>query len=96
MQGYPTSCNRFLCHLICLKHIKIAIKTTIKDEVRGKWNNKVKLLVMQGDFVNLLIEEQESITWQCIIRKMPRNVMSFAARLSTNSLATPDNLKRWG
>ena len=27
---------------------------------------------------------------------MPRNVMSFAARLSTNSLATPSNLVRWG
>ena len=27
---------------------------------------------------------------------MPRNVMSFAARLATNSLASPDNLRRWG
>ena len=45
---------------------------------------------------NLLIEENESITWQSIIRSMPRNVMSFAARLATNSLASPDNLRRWG
>ena len=51
---------------------------------------------MQGDFTNLLIEEEESVTWQSIIRKMPRNVMSFAARLCTNSLNSPDNLVRWG
>ena len=27
---------------------------------------------------------------------MPRGVMAFAMRLSTNSLPSPDNLKRWG
>ena len=27
---------------------------------------------------------------------VPKEVMSFAARAATNSLATPDNLKRWG
>ena len=51
---------------------------------------------MQGDFTNLLIEEKKCVTWQSIARKVPRNVMSFAARLSTNSLASPDNLRRWG
>ena len=51
---------------------------------------------MQGDFAKLLEEEKESVTWQSIAQKVPRNVMAFAARLSTNSLASPDNLKRWG
>ena len=51
---------------------------------------------MQGDFLNLLIEEEQSITWRSIIRNMPRNVMSFATRLCTNSLNSPDNLVRWG
>jgi hypothetical protein len=51
---------------------------------------------MQGDFTKLLIEHNESVTWQSVIRNMPRNVLSFATRLTTNSLATPDNLKRWG
>jgi hypothetical protein len=51
---------------------------------------------MQGDFASLLIEEEQSVTWQSVARKMPRNVMAFAARLATNSLASPDNLKRWG
>ena len=51
---------------------------------------------MQGDFAALLMEEKQNVTWQSISRKVPRNVMAFAARLSTNSLASPDNLKRWG
>ena len=51
---------------------------------------------MQGEFTQLLIEEKESATWQSIVRNVPRNAMSFAARLSTNALATPDNLVRWG
>ena len=51
---------------------------------------------MQGDFAKLLVEEKQSVTWQNIARKVPRNVMAFAARLSTNSLASPNNLKRWG
>ena len=47
---------------------------------------------MQGDFTNLLIEEKQCVTWQSI----SRSIMSFAARLSTNSMASPDNLRRWG
>ena len=73
-----------------------AIKTSIKEEVTYTWNNKVRHLTIQGEFVQLLVEEEQSVTWQSIIRKMPRNVMSFAARLCTNSLNSPDNLVRWG
>ena len=52
---------------------------------------------MQGNFTKLLVEEKQSVTkLQSIARKVTRNVMAFAARLSTNSLASPDNLKRWG
>ena len=44
----------------------------------------------------LLIEENKNVTWQRIARKMPRNVMAFATQISTNSLPSPDTLKRWG
>ena len=56
-------------------------KTNI--DVKDKWDGKVKSLLMQGDFASLLIEEKHCVTWQSIARKVPRNVMSFAARLST-------------
>ena len=75
---------------------KRAVKKSLNETVMEKWNVKVKQLTMQGDFLGLLAEEQQSMTWQSVIRKMPRNVMAFATRLCTNSLNSPDNLVRWG
>ena len=51
---------------------------------------------MQGDFLKLLIEEKENVTWQALIRNVPRGIMSFALNSVTNTLPSPDNLKRWG
>ena len=51
---------------------------------------------MQGEFAKLLIDEQENITWRSIINNVPRGVMSFALNSTTNTLPTPDNLRRWG
>ena len=71
-------------------------------EENYQWRNKTQLehwnyqSTMQGDFAGLLIEEELSVTWQSVERKMPRNMIAFAARLATNSLASPDNLKRCG
>ena len=50
---------------------------------------------MQGDFVKLLESEQSNVTWKSIIYGVPKGVMAFAMRSSTNTLATPDNLRRW-
>ena len=36
------------------------------------------------------------MTWQSWIRNVPRGVLSFALKSSTNTLPTPDNLVRWG
>ena len=51
---------------------------------------------MQGDFIELLNKEDEDITWKSIIYGVPKGAMSFACRAATNSLATNDNLVRWG
>ena len=51
---------------------------------------------MQGEFTQLLIEEEESVTWQSIVRGLPRNIMSFCVKLASNALPSPDNLRRWG
>ena len=51
---------------------------------------------MQGDFTKLLMEEKENVTWKSIINNVPRGVLSFALNSATNTLATPDNLRRWG
>ena len=75
---------------------KEAIKKSIQEETLQIWNNKVEHLTMQGDFLKLLIEEKESVTWQALIRNVPRGIMSFALNSVTNTLPSPDNLKRWG
>ena len=77
-------------------NVKNVVRKSVQAHIKDTWNEKVKRLTMQGDFANLLIEEQESVTWQSVIRQMPRHVLAFAARLSTNSLNSPDNLARWG
>ena len=53
-------------------------------------------LTFQGEFLKLLQEEEQNITWKSYIYAVPRRVMVFAIVASTNSLATPDNLARWG
>ena len=68
----------------------------VQEETVQIWNDRVGKLTMQGDLAKLLIEEKECITWQSIIRSVPRGVVSFALNSATNTFPTPDNLKRWG
>ena len=50
----------------------------------------------QGEMLRLLEEEGQDVSWKATIHRVPRGVMAFAVRAGTNSLATPDNLARWG
>ena len=82
-----------------LKHqlpkLKVAVRQEVQFNYLEQWNSRVKDLLVQGDFLNLLISEQTNVSWQSIIYGVPKGVMQFAMRSSTNTLATPDNLKRW-
>ena len=75
---------------------KKEVNTSIKEETLAMWNKKGQKLTLQGDFVKLLIKEQENVSWKSIINNIPKGVLSFALRASVNGLPTPDNLKRWG
>ena len=75
---------------------KQATKFSIQKFTIEQWNTKVHNLAMQGDFATLLIEEKKNVTWQSIIHNIPRGVLSFALNSTTNTLPTPDNLRRWG
>ena len=50
----------------------------------------------QGEMLSLLEKERQDISWKASIFRVPRGVMAFAVRAGTNTLATPDNLARWG
>ena len=75
---------------------KDAMKAQVQLEYLDRWNDRVQKLVIQGDFLNLLISEQSNVDWKSFIYGVPKGVMEFAMRSATNILATPDNLKRWG
>ena len=75
---------------------KKANKDTLKEESLKLWNEKVGKLVMQGDFINLLAEEKENVTWQSMLYNLPKGILPFALKATTNTLNTPDNLRRWG
>ena len=79
-----------------VQRAKKAMTKSVKEETLHNWNNKVKKLTFQGDFINLLIEEESNITWKSIINNIPKGVLSFAVKACVNGLNTPDNLKRWG
>ena len=81
---------------ILIYKAKKAMNQSLKEETLATWNNKVKKLTLQGEFLNLLIEEQTNVTWQSICNNIPKGVLSFALKASVNGLNTPDNLKRWG
>ena len=75
--------------------LKTAVKEMVKTDLKDKWNNKVEKLEVQGDFIKLLITEDSDVSWKSYIYGVPKGVMEWAMRSSTNILATPDNLKRW-
>ena len=79
-----------------IKKAKKANKDCLKEESLKLWNEKVKKLVMQGDFINLLAEENENVTWKSLVYNLPKGILPFALKASTNTLNTPDNLRRWG
>jgi hypothetical protein len=82
--------------IVAISKAKKATNASIQAQTLSLWNGRVKKLTFQGDFINLLIEEQSNITWQSISNRIPKGVLSFALKASVNGLNTPDNLKRWG
>ena len=91
----PTTENEAEKNIFIAK-AKKAMTNSVREETITLWNNKVKKLTLQGDFINLLIEEQSNVTWKSIVNNIPKGVLSFTLKASVNGLNTPDNLKRWG
>ena len=92
----PTNCHNYRSSVASeTPKLKKAVKNAILDQVKEKWNKKAQDLEIQGDFLKLLKEEDSDVTWKSYIYGVPKGVMSFAMRSTTNTLATPDNLRRW-
>ena len=79
-----------------LPKLKKASKQIVAEKYITKANSKAAETTFQGELRTLLGEEDSDISWKAIIYSVPRGVMSWAVRSCTNSLATKDNLARWG
>jgi hypothetical protein len=73
---------------------KAKIMTIAKNKVIEIYKKKSEEKASQlGNMLSLLAQEEEDIAWKSCIYRLPRGVMALA---STNTLATRDNLARWG
>ena len=67
----------------------------VTDEIKSLWDDKVKDLLVQGKFLQLVHLEGSCFTWKHIIYQFPRGVLQFVLNASTDSLPTLANLGRW-
>ena len=68
----------------------------MQDRVNDFWKEKVGHYVMQGDYLALIMEERDCVTWRSFLWNVPQGVLKFAINAGINTLPTLDNLKRWG
>ena len=85
----PESCEQILGEL------KNETMDLLQAEVKTKYDNKAKGMKIQGQFGALLEKENNDLDWKSAMYQMPKGVLSFAIRASTNSLPSLDNLRRW-
>ena len=89
-KNYVTACR------IELPKLKKAANQIVGNQYVASANRRAAEIPFQGELLTLLGQEETDISWKSIIYSVPRGVMSWAIRSCTNSLATPDNLARWG
>ena len=73
-----------------------AAKAKVGHIFRRKAEEEAAKVPFQGQLLTLMAEEKADISWQSLIYRVPRGAMGWAVRACTQTLATPDNLQRWG
>ena len=69
-----------------VQHAKKVMQGSVKSQTISNWNTRVKKLTFQGDFLKLLIDEKENVTWQSISNNIPKGILSFALKACSNGL----------
>ena len=78
------------------KLLKGKIQAGVQDRVNDFWKEKIGHYIMQGDYMALMMEEENCISWKSFLWDIPQGVLKFAINAGINTLPTLDNLKRWG
>ena len=78
------------------KQLKGKIQSGVQGRVDDFWRGKIGGYIMQGDYMALIMEEGNCITWKSFMWDIPQGVLKFAINAGINTLPTMDNLRRWG
>ena len=78
------------------KVLKRKIQRGVQERVNDFWKEKIGRYIMQGDYLALIMEEGDSVTWKSFMWDIPKGVLKFAINAGVNTLPSHDNLKRWG
>ena len=76
---------------ITRKQLKGKIQSGVQEWVDDYWKEKIGLYVMQGDYLALIMEERECITWKSFLWDVPQGVL-FAINAGMKKV----EVKRWG
>ena len=93
----PDNCATFQA-TIRVERPKIlkAAKAKVVDIYKQKAHEGASKVPFQGELLSLMAQEEMDMAWRSLIYRVPRGVMAWAVRACTQTLATPDNLQRWG
>ena len=75
------------------KLLKGKIQTGVQEWVNDFWKEKIGHYIMQGDYLALIMEEENCITWKSYLWDIPQGVLKFALKSSAKK---PQNLVLWG
>ena len=93
----PENCANFaVTSRVEKPKVMLVGKKKVASIFQKQSSEEVAKLGMQGELLALLDQEKEDIAWKATIYRVPRGMMAWAVRACTNTLATPDNLARWG
>ena len=76
--------------------LKRKINKVVEENTIAYWKEKIEPLLCQGKFSELLIMENENLTWKSVMFNLPRKVLKFAINACIDSLPSYANLSRWG
>ena len=93
----PDNCSNYKAWLrIERPKILAEGKRKVGQMFRKKSAARFSKLGFQGEMLQFLEEQEMDIGWKSTIYRVLRGLMSWAVPAGTNSLATVDNLSRWG
>ena len=78
-----------------IQTLKTKVKNSINDEMKTHWNNHLKTLVTQGNFLGTEEHFSKDINFKSIVYNLPRNILSFFSNACIDTLPTNVNLSQW-